>query len=105
MAFQKGHPKLGGRQKGTPNSKASEQLERFQEVYGKDFITAYLEHMKSNVKDKTDLLKALLPYMAFRQPQDLNFTGDVESVTEEIMNQSEEQYTRELEIKSERSKS
>lgn len=62
MPFQKGHPKIGGRQAGTPNVLTKELRAEIKEL-----VSAEIAHIKANIGSMTDsdrrqLLKFLLPY-------------------------------------------
>jgi hypothetical protein len=62
MPFQKGHPKIGGRQAGTPNVLTKELRTEIKEL-----VSAEIAHIKANISTMTDsdrrqVLKVLLPY-------------------------------------------
>jgi hypothetical protein len=69
-----GHPKTGGRKKGTPNKRTLEFRERIFEL-GLDPLEQLCAHLKSeslNESEKVKILLDLLPYLyAKRKPLDI----------------------------------
>ena len=64
MAFEKGHSKIGGRTKGTPNMHTKQLRIALREVIEKelDNIPVYLSEIKDN-RIKLELLIKLMPFV------------------------------------------
>lgn len=60
--FQKGHAKIGGRQKGTPNKRTADIIERLKE---EDIVGSLLEIAQRTEKEETQvtIYKELLKYI------------------------------------------
>jgi len=76
MTFVKGHKKLGGRTKGTPNQKTFREL--VEDKMGQSIPERLLQLCIEKPADEKDILKAMLPY-AYPKLQNVEMSGSMDT--------------------------
>lgn len=89
----KGHPKWGGRKKGTPNKVNAAVREIVEQVLGKTIPERLLEIARDRPREEPDILMALLPY-SYPKLAQTQIIGDVTLNASEEINRLVEEWEK-----------
>lgn len=97
MPFEPGHPRWGGRKKGTPNRISLQIRDEVEAHFGKTVAEVLLELSSRTPKERIDVLMFLMPY-CYPKLQPIEIPDEQEDVSKEKLKQYLEDHEKLVQI-------